>query len=84
MSNQADYEAWLEGISDFHTAFDDAWSRLFAMILGVRTPDKKVKEKFRQFISNWCMETTGQLSASEQDMIELLPDFLEALVDDNE
>ena len=81
--SDTDFEAWLEGISDFHTAFDDAWSRVFVMILGVRTPDNKVKQKFREFISDWCMETVGQLSASEQDMIELIPDFLESLVEED-
>jgi len=83
MSNQSDYEAWLEGISDFHTALDDAWSRMFVMHLGTALPDKKVREKFRQFISDWCMETTGRLSATEHDMIELFPEFLESLVEED-
>ena len=80
MSNQADFEAWLEGISDFHTALDDAWSRIFVMHLGTHLPDKRVREKFRQFVSDWCMETDGRLSATEDDMIEIFPDFLESLV----
>ena len=80
MSNQADFEAWLEGISDFHTALDDAWSRIFVMHLGTHLPDKRVREKFRQFVSDWCMETDGRLSATEHDMIEIFPDFLESFV----
>ena len=80
MSNQADFEAWLEGISDFHTALDDAWSRIFVMQLGTHLPDKRVREKFRAFVSDWCMETDGRLSATEHDMIEIFPDFLESLV----
>jgi hypothetical protein len=83
MSNQSDYDAWLEGISDFHTALDDAWSRMFVMHLGTALPDKRVREKFRQFITDWCMHTTGRLSATEHDMIEVFPEFLETLVDDN-
>lgn len=81
MSEDVAFEAWLEGMSDYHVAFDDAWSRLFAMVLGTRTPDKEVRELFREFVTDWCMQTDGRLSATESDMIELFPDFLESLVE---
>lgn len=81
MSNQADFDAWLEGIGDFHSALDDAWSRIFVMHLGTSLPDNRVREKFRQFISDWCMETTGRLSATEHDMIEVFPEFLDHLTE---
>lgn len=80
MSNQADYDAWLEGISDFNTAVDDAWSRIFVMHLGTHLPDSSVRTEFREFVSNWCMETEGRLSATEHDMIEIFPFFLDYLV----
>ena len=83
MSDHAEFEAWLEGMSDFHTALDDAWSRIFVMHLGTHLPDKRVREKFRQFVSDWCMETTGRLSATEHDMIEVFPEFLEDLCDND-
>ena len=80
MSNQADYDAWLEGISDFHTALDDAWARMFVMMLGTELPDTTVRAKFREFVSDWCMETVGKLHCTEDDMIKLFPYFLEQLV----
>lgn len=80
MSNQADYDAWLEGISDFHTAVDDAWSRIFALHLGTYQPDSSVRAEFREFVSDWCMAADGKLSATENDMIEMFPDFLTHLV----
>lgn len=83
MSNQSDYDAWLEGISDFHTAFDDAWSRMFVMMLGTPLPSSEVRAKFRDFVSDRCMEAVGKLECSENDMINLLPEFLEELVDDS-
>jgi hypothetical protein len=42
----ADEEGWIEGMSDFYLSIDDAWSRIFAMILGTRQPNDKVKEEF--------------------------------------
>ena len=80
MSNQADFEAWLEGIGDFHTAVDDAWSRIFALHLGTYQPDSSVRAEFREFVSGWCMEAEGKLSATEDEIIELFPDFLNHLV----
>lgn len=80
MSNQTDYEAWLEGISDFHTAVDDAWSRIFALHLGTYQPDSSVRAEFREFVSGWCMDVEGKLSATEDEIIELFPDFLNHLV----
>jgi|TARA_R100000149_G_scaffold58531_1_gene27534 hypothetical protein len=80
MSNESDYDAWLEGISDFHTAFDDAWSRMFVMILGTELPSSKVRAKFRDFVSDRCMEAVGRLECSENDVINLLPEFLDSLV----
>jgi hypothetical protein len=76
----ADEEGWIEGMSDFHTAFDDAWSRMFAMILGTALPDTKVKDKFLEFVKDWSMNVDGNLSANESDIIELFPDFLDTLV----
>ena len=76
----ADEEGWIEGMSDFHTAFDDAWSRMFAMILGTALPDTKVKEAFLEFVKEWSMHVDGNLSANESDIIELFPDFLDTLV----
>ena len=76
----ADDEGWIEGMSDFHTAFDDAWSRMFAMILGTALPDTKVKDKFLEFVKDWSMNVDGNLSANESDIIELFPDFLDTLV----
>ena len=80
MSNQADYDAWLEGISDFHTAVDDAWSRIFALHLGTYQPDSSVRKEFREFVSGWCMDVEGKLSATEDEIIGLFPDFLNHLV----
>ena len=80
MSNQADYDAWLEGISDFHTAVDDAWSRIFALHLGTYQPDSSVRKEFREFVSGWCMDVEGKLNATEDEIIELFPDFLNHLV----
>ncbi len=80
MSNQADFEAWQEGISDFHTAIDDAWSRIFALHLGTYQPDSSVRAEFREFVSGWCMDVEGKLSATENQIIELFPDFLNHLV----
>ena len=76
----ADEEGWIEGMLDFHTAFDDAWSRMFAMILGTALPDTKVKDKFLEFVKDWSMNVDGNLSANESDIIELFPDFLDTLV----
>lgn len=84
MSNQADYEAWLEGIGDFHSALDDAWARMFVMMLGTELPDTVVRARFRDFVSAWCMETVGRLSCTEDDMIKLFPYFLEELVVEKE
>jgi hypothetical protein len=50
------------------------------MHLGTHLPDKQVREKFRAFVSDWCMETDGRLSATEHDMIEMFPEFLDSLV----
>jgi len=75
-------EGWIEGMSDFHIAFDDAWSRMFVMILGTALPETKVKEAFLEFVKDWSMHVDGNLSASESDIIELFPDFLDTLVDD--
>jgi len=80
MSNQADYDAWLEGINDFNTAVDDAWSRMFALHLGTALPDSSVRTEFREFVAGWCMEAEDKLSATEDEIIELLPDFLNHLV----
>ena len=77
----ADEEGFIEGMADFFTAFDDAWSRIFAMILGTRLPHAEIKEKFCEFIRAHCMGTTGELSCSEQDIIDLFPDFIEYLGD---
>ena len=73
-------EAWIEGMSDFHIAFDDAWSRMFVMILGTALPDNKVKDSFLEFVKDWSMHVDGNLSASESDIIELFPDFLDTLI----
>ena len=75
-------EGWIEGMSDFHIAFDDAWSRMFVMILGTALPDTKVKEAFLEFVKDWSMHVDGNLSANENDIIELFPDFLDSLVND--
>ena len=74
-------EGWIEGMSDFHIAFDDAWSRMFVMILGTALPDTKVKEQFVDFCKREVMETTGELTPlDESDMIHLFPLFLEELL----
>ena len=73
-------EAWIEGMSDFYVAFDDAWSRMFVMILGTALQDTKVKDAFLEFVKDWSMHVDGNLSASENDIIELFPDFLDTLV----
>ena len=78
----ANEEGWIEGMSDFHTAFDDAWSRMFVMILGTALPDTKVKDQFLEFVKDWSMNVDGNLSANESDIIELFPDFLDTLVED--
>ena len=73
-------EGWIEGMSDFYIAFDDAWSRMFVMILGTALPDNKVKDSFLEFVKDWSMHVDGNLSASENDIIELFPDFLDTLI----
>ena len=73
-------EGWIEGMSDFHIAFDDAWSRMFVMILGTALPDNKVKDSFLEFVKDWSMHVDGNLSTSESDIIELFPDFLDTLI----
>jgi hypothetical protein len=78
----ANEEGWIEGMSDFHIAFDDAWSRMFVMILGTALPDTKVKNLFLEFVKDWSMHVDGNLSANESDIIELFPDFLDTLVED--
>lgn len=78
----ADEEGWIEGMSDFHISFDDAWSRMFVMILGTALPDTKVKNKFLEFVKDWSMNVDGNLSANESDIIELFPDFLDTLVEE--
>ena len=75
-------EAWIEGMSDFHIAFDDAWSRMFVMILGTALPDTKVKEAYLEFVKDWSMHVDCNLSANDNDIIELFPDFLDSLVND--
>jgi hypothetical protein len=84
----ADKEVFTEGTSDFYTTFDDAWSRMFAMILGTRQPHNDIKEKFRGFIEERLRRDKEerlyalQLSpCSEQDIINLFPDFIEYLGD---
>ena len=76
----ADEEGWIEGMSEFYISIDDGWSRIFVMILGTALPDTKVKDAFLEFVKDWSMHVDGNLSASENDIIELFPDFLDTLV----
>ena len=78
----ADEEGWIEGMSDFHISVDDAWSRMFVMILGTALPGTNVKNKFLEFVKDWSMNVDGNLSANESDIIELFPDFLDTLVEE--
>jgi len=78
----ADEEGWIEGMSEFYISIDDGWSRIFVMILGTALPDTKVKDQFLEFVKDWSMGVDGNLSANERDIIELFPDFLDALVED--
>jgi hypothetical protein len=65
-----------DGIADFHIAFDDAWARMFAMLLGTPLPDSAVKEAFCIYLSERLMDTIGKLQCSEEDIIRAFPDFL--------
>ena len=68
----ADEEGWIEGMSDFHISFDDAWSRMFVMILGTALPDSTVKNHFLAFVTEWSMDADGCLSATENDIINFM------------
>jgi hypothetical protein len=81
----ADEEGFIEGMSDFYLSVDDAWSRIFAMILGTRQPNDKVKEEFILFIKERLSDAGMGLTAlSEDDTMSLFPEFLEYLADGKE
>jgi len=65
-----------DGMADFHTTFDDAWARMFAMLLGTAMPDAAVKEAFCVYLCDRLSETVGRLQCSEEDVIQAFPDFL--------
>ena len=65
-----------DGMADFHTIFDDAWARMFAMLLGTPLPDSTVKEAFCVYLSERLMDTVGRLQCSEEDVIQAFPHFL--------
>ena len=69
-----------DGMADFHATFDDAWARMFAMLLGTALPDPAVKEAFCVYLSERLMDTVGRLQCSEEDIIQTFPEFLTDLV----
>ena len=52
------------------------------MVLCKALLDTQVKERFFEFVKDWSMHVDGNLSANENDIIELFPDFLDSLVND--
>ena len=77
----ADEEGWIEGMADFYSAVDDAWADAFVMSLGTRTPSDEMKQKFSEFVSSTLMGRDGDRSCSTDDIINMIPDFIEYLGD---
>ena len=77
----ADEEGWVEGMADFYSSVDDAWAYAFVMSLGTRTPSDEMKQKFIEFVSTTLMGIDGDLSCSTDDIINMIPDFIEYLGD---
>jgi hypothetical protein len=77
----ADEEGWIEGMADFYSAVDDAWAYAFVMSLGTRTPNDATKQKFIEFVSDTLMSVEGNLTCKTDDIINIIPDFIEYLGD---
>lgn len=61
--------------AEIYAVVDDAWTRVFAMILGTSLPSKEAKEQFHSFVIN-RMQETDSTRLTEEDVISLLPEFL--------
>ena len=71
-----------EGMADFHATFDDAWARIFAMLLCTELPDYAVKEAFCIYLCERLSETVGRLQCSEEDIIQTFPEFLTYIIEE--
>jgi hypothetical protein len=61
--------------AEIYSVVDDAWTRVFAMILGTPLPSKEAKEQFHSFVLG-RMQETDSTRLTEEDVIGLLPEFL--------